>query len=51
MCIKKRDKLILMSITIIRSLGPIVGFVAQFLFMPGFSFLVGYIFTQDKLFR
>ena len=32
-------------------MGPIVGFVSQFLFMPLFSFLVGWIITDDYLFR
>lgn len=34
-----------------RPIGPLVGFVSQFLFMPGISFIVGYLFTDDKLFR
>ena len=31
--------------------GPIAGFICQFMFMPGFSFLVGYLYTDDMLFR
>lgn len=34
-----------------KPVGPIVGFICQFLFMPGFSFLIGYLYTDDKLFR
>merc|ERR1719180_20266 len=34
-----------------KPVGPIVGFVSQFLFMPLFSFLVGWIITDDYLFR
>ena len=34
-----------------KPVGPVVGFVSQFLFMPLFSFLVGWIITDDYLFR
>ena len=34
-----------------RPVGPVVGFVAQFFFMPAISLLIGYLFTEDKLFR
>ena len=34
-----------------KPVGPIVGFVSQFLFMPLFSFLIGWIITDDYLFR
>ena len=34
-----------------KPVGPLVGFVSQFLFMPLFSFLVGWIITDDYLFR
>jgi sodium/bile acid cotransporter 3/5 len=34
-----------------KPIGPMVGFVSQFLFMPLFSFLVGWIITDDYLFR
>ena len=34
-----------------KPVGPLVGFVSQFLFMPLFSFLVGWVITDDYLFR
>ena len=34
-----------------KCLGPAVGFFCQFLMMPLLSFLVGYLITDDKLFR
>jgi len=34
-----------------KPIGPGVGFVSQFGLMPGFSFLVGYLLTDDILFR
>jgi len=34
-----------------RPIGPAVGFFCQFLMMPLLSFLVGYLITDDKLFR
>ena len=34
-----------------KPVGPGVGFISQFLFMPLFSFLVGWLVTEDVLFR
>jgi len=34
-----------------KPIGPLIGFVSQFVLMPGISFLVGYLLTTDKLFR
>ena len=34
-----------------KPIGPFVGFVSQFLFMPLFSFLVGWLMSEDMLFR
>ena len=34
-----------------KPVGPFVGFVSQFGFMPLFSFFVGWVITDDKLFR
>ena len=34
-----------------KPVGPLVGFASQFLFMPLFSFLVGWLVTEDTLFR
>ena len=34
-----------------KPIGPFVGFVSQFGFMPLFSFFIGWVITEDKLFR
>jgi len=34
-----------------KPIGPFVGFVSQFVFMPLFSFLVGWLLSDDMLFR
>ena len=47
---KNKDKDIVVKV-FKKPVGPIVGFVSQFLFMPLFSFLVGWIITDDYLFR
>ena len=47
---KDKDKDIVVKV-FKKPVGPIVGFVSQFLFMPLFSFLVGWIITDDYLFR
>ena len=48
--IDDKDKYIVVKV-FKKPVGPIVGFVSQFLFMPLFSFLVGWIITDDYLFR
>ena len=34
-----------------KPIGPLVGFLSQFGFMPLFSFFIGWVITDDKLFR
>ena len=34
-----------------KPIGPFVGFLSQFGFMPLFSFFIGWVITEDKLFR
>ena len=34
-----------------KPVGPFVGFLSQFGFMPLFSFFIGWLITEDKLFR
>ena len=34
-----------------KPVGPFVGFICQFGFMPLFSFFIGWLITEDKLFR
>ena len=34
-----------------KPIGPFVGFISQFGFMPLFSFFIGWVITEDKLFR
>merc|ERR1712179_723559 len=34
-----------------KPIGPLCGFMSQFLFMPGFSYLIGWIFFTDPLHR
>ena len=34
-----------------KPIGPLVGFLSQFGFMPLFSYFIGWVITEDKLFR
>lgn len=34
-----------------KPIGPFVGFLSQFGFMPLFSYFIGWVITEDKLFR
>ena len=34
-----------------KPIGPTVGIISQFGFMPLFSFFIGWVITEDKLFR
>ena len=49
--IKDKDDKYIVAKVFKKPVGPIVGFVSQFLFMPLFSFLIGWIITDDYLFR